>query len=225
MTCKEIMGYLDDYLDGTLSGDQQVIFSQHLGTCKQCQEGLSKEQEFRQNLKDLPVFPLSPAFSQKVFMAAAQQEKRDFHRRSFITGFGSAIAASLALWLVTVAYFSSVPPTSVDVLPTVAISVQEVRKVKLVFDATHALHQAKVSIYLPESVELVGFPGQRVVSWQANLGQGKNLLSLPLRALQEQTGALEAHIEHDGKIKVMRLKFAVEKPGMSGYSKPQLPMV
>ena len=225
MTCSRIKEHLDEYVDGRLREDQSAALLHHLETCGFCRETLRQEREFRQNIMELPVPPLSPDFPSRVFTAAAQQGKRDFHRRSFITGFASAIAAGLALWIVTTNYFGNTPPLPADKLASVAISVQEVRKVKLVFDSARDLQQARVSIRIPESAELIGFEGQRFVSWQANLVKGKNLLALPIRALQEQAGALEAQIEHEGKTRILRLNLTVEKPGVSTYSEPQLPMV
>ncbi len=224
MTCKDNTGDLEEYLDGKLEGERYTILVQHITTCVSCQAELQKRQKLRQALKEMPVPPLSPDFSRRVFMAAAQHGRKELHRRSFYTGFGSAIAAGLALWMVTAVWFQEEPPPA-QPLPTVSIALDEVRKVKLVFTSARELHQAKVSIRLPDNVELAGFPGQRVVSWEADLDQGKNLLALPLRALQQQVGTLEAQIEHDGKIKILRINLAVEKSPITGSSERSLPLV
>ncbi len=36
MTCKELIRFLDDYLDGTLSPAQRDVFEQHLAACIDC---------------------------------------------------------------------------------------------------------------------------------------------------------------------------------------------
>ena len=36
MTCRELMDFLMDYLDGNLPPEKEKVFKQHLGICTQC---------------------------------------------------------------------------------------------------------------------------------------------------------------------------------------------
>jgi predicted anti-sigma-YlaC factor YlaD len=36
MTCKEFIGFLDDYLDGDLPREQKALFDEHLSLCASC---------------------------------------------------------------------------------------------------------------------------------------------------------------------------------------------
>jgi anti-sigma factor RsiW len=35
-TCRELIDFLVDFLDGTLPADQRVVFEEHLGRCPAC---------------------------------------------------------------------------------------------------------------------------------------------------------------------------------------------
>lgn len=41
MTCKEVIGFLGDYLDGVLPWRQQLAFNLHLVSCRQCRRYLA----------------------------------------------------------------------------------------------------------------------------------------------------------------------------------------
>lgn len=45
MTCQEVIGFLSDYLDGTLPWRQNALFVVHLGLCRDCRNYLAS---FRQ---------------------------------------------------------------------------------------------------------------------------------------------------------------------------------
>jgi anti-sigma factor RsiW len=36
MTCRELNGFLDDYLDGSLAPQTRVTFDAHIGKCPEC---------------------------------------------------------------------------------------------------------------------------------------------------------------------------------------------
>lgn len=36
MTCRELIEFLADYLEGSLPSEQRAVFEQHLGICSQC---------------------------------------------------------------------------------------------------------------------------------------------------------------------------------------------
>jgi anti-sigma factor RsiW len=44
MTCKELIDFLDDYVDGRLAADERTRFDRHLGVCRDCRSYLASYQ-------------------------------------------------------------------------------------------------------------------------------------------------------------------------------------
>jgi hypothetical protein len=94
-------------------------------------------------------------------------------------------------------------------IPGVTMALEEPRTVNLVFSSTSALESAMLTVSLPEGIELAGFPGQREISWETSLNEGKNLLPLKLVALTATGGELLARLEHDDRNRTFRLQVDV----------------
>ena len=58
-------------------------------------------------------------------------------------------------------------------------------------------------------IELDGFPGQREITWETSLSEGKNLLPLTLVAVTPTGGELLARLEHDNRNRTFRLQVEV----------------
>ena len=63
-----------------------------------------------------------------------------------------------------------------------------------------------LTVSLPEGVELSGFPGQREITWETSLVEGRNVLPLTLVALTPVGGEVFATLQHGDKDQVFRLK-------------------
>lgn len=215
MTCDDILLELDDYLDQLLDEGQRSRVQAHINQCQRCQQSLHEEMAWRQTVRALPVAPASEGFAQRALQQAKDQQQQSHRHNNFLAGFSSAIAAGLAIWMVTAVFLSEPGESPQNTLKTVNIVLYESTKVKLAFDSPRELGNAKVSLLLPDHVELEGFPGQKQISWHTNLRQGRNMLSLPLRAIQLSQGKLEARIEHEGKSRVIQINLNANKPGMT----------
>ena len=218
MTCNELNKMMDDYLDGELPQAQREAFERHLNDCAGCRSQLSQEQAFRAELKAMPVPAPSADFAERVLRQAVERNVGHHHRHGFVTGFGSALVAGLALWVV-VGLFpvqQGVVPDGKEPLQTVSIALNETQDVKLVFNAAHEVRGAKITIELPENVMIAGYPGRNRLEWQTDLAKGSNLLRLPVIASQAEAGQLVAHIEHDNKVTTLKLRIEVQKPGLRG---------
>lgn len=42
LPCREVLDFLDDYVDGALPEDRRLLFGQHLAACAACREYLSQ---------------------------------------------------------------------------------------------------------------------------------------------------------------------------------------
>jgi len=202
MTCTQARALFDELLDNTLSLPRAEVLQQHLSGCTECRNALTTEQEFRRLLASQEVPPSTPGFAARALHKASRQAMPS-HRRGFIAGFGSAVAAVCVLWLGMAIYQPS--GQGVVSTPAVKLALAAPQTVRLVFDAPADLPQATVSISLPEDTELSGYPGQRQLIWTTSLSKGQNLLALPLVSHRLAEGDLTATIRYGDKEKSFRL--------------------
>ncbi|MBT8090082.1 MAG: hypothetical protein KJO01_07725 [Gammaproteobacteria bacterium] len=169
-----------------------------------------QDQEIQALLKDYPMPEASTAFYDQALARATHEGSRRQRNRWIMTGFGSAVAAGLALWFVGGFFFATpVAPDAEAVIPGITMTLQEPRTVNLVFASTSALDSALLTITLPVGIELAGFPGQREVAWQTSLKEGKNLLPLKLVAVSPVGGEVLARLEHNDRSRTFRLAIDV----------------
>jgi len=169
-----------------------------------------QDQEIRALLKDYPTPTASAAFYDQALARAVHEGPRRQRRRWIMTGFGSAVAAGLALWFVGGFFFATpVTPDARPGIPGITMTLEEPRTVNLVFASEMALDSALLTITLPDGIELAGFPGQREVAWQTSLSEGKNLLPLKLVAVSPVGGEVLARLEHNDRGRTFRLRIEV----------------
>ena len=223
MNCQEFTLLIDDYLDGSLDNNQIVSIEKHITECNSCHEKLSQAQDLLNGLKNIPVPEMSPGFAQRAIRQATEQKQpNEHHRRGFITGFSSAIAAGLVLVLVVGGLLPTQQPDQLPMqtasvhepIQEITLSVEQVQMVNLVFDAPHAVADAELSLTLPPHVELSGYPGQHNLAWRSEIKQGRNVLSLPIRGIAKADGELIAQINSNGKVKSIRIQLHVDDNGI-----------
>jgi hypothetical protein len=165
-----------------------------------------EEQELLELLKDYPVPEAQAGFYDQALVQAAHRGTQRQRNRWLMTGFGSAIAAGLAIWVIT-AMLMTTPqlPDAEPAIPGVTIALAQEQTVRLVFASASALDSATLTVSLPEGIELAGFPGQREITWETSLEKGKNLLPLTLIALTPAGGELLATLEHEDRNRTFRL--------------------
>ena len=220
MNCQQFQQNLDDYLDDALESAQRSEFDHHLAECEICKAQLKRAQQIQSELKNITLPEMSPGFAQRAIRTATQQQPEHHHRRGFITGFSTAAAAGLALALIVAGLLPTTEqsmPTQAPMvasiepsIPEITLSVEKVQMVNLVFDSTQAVANAELSLALPAHVELSGYPGQKMLAWTTNLKQGRNVLSLPIKALTIDSGELVAKINSNGKVKSIRVQLQVD---------------
>ncbi len=157
-------------------------------------------------LKDYPMPQADTAFYDRSLARAAVEGSKRQRNRWLLTGFGSAVAAGLAVLLISGLLATSPDlPTADDTMPGVTIALETPRTVNLVFASATALDSAMLTVSLPDGIELSGFPGQREITWETSLDEGRNILPLTLIALTPNGGELLAVLEHGDRDREFRL--------------------
>lgn len=219
MECTQWQQRLDDYVDGQLSAVDMSAMQQHVAVCPDCRVLLEQQDQLMQSLRTMPVPPLRPGFTpQALKLAVVQGQQR---RRGFATGFSSALAAGVALWAV-VTFMMPDRSLQPDGVAQVQLALYQESTVNLVFYSPKPVSSATLSIALPDNVELVGFPGERTISWQTALTEGQNVLPLPLRASGQVSSQLLASIESGGSKKSFHVQIGVFEPGSTSFPSPLL---
>jgi hypothetical protein len=170
----------------------------------------NEDQEVLALLKDYPMANASAGFYDQALARATHEGSRRQRNRWVVTGFGSAIAAGMVLWLIG-GFFLTTPnlPVPDASIPGIAMTLEEPRTINLMFASESAMASATLTITLPDGIELAGFPGQREIAWETSLVEGKNYLPLELIALTPVGGEVLARIEHDNRDRTFRLLIEV----------------
>ena len=170
------------------------------------------DRELQALLRDYPVPDPGPGFYERALVRASHEGSRRQRNRWLLTGFGSAIAATVAVWIVGGLLLQDpAPDAPAAAIPGITIALAEPRTVNLVFASATALDEAMLTVSLPEGIELQGFPGQREITWETSLTQGRNLLPLTLVALTPAGGEVLARLEHDSRDRTFRLRVDVNE--------------
>ncbi len=169
-----------------------------------------EERELLELLQDYPVPEAEAGFYDRALLRAVHKGSRRHRNRWILAGFGSAVAAGLAIWVIT-AMLMTTPqlPDAEPTIPGVTIAMEQEHTVRLVFASAEALDSATLTVSLPDGIELAGFPGQREITWETSLKEGRNLLPLTLIALTPAGGELLARLEHKDRNRTFRLRVDV----------------
>lgn len=167
--------------------------------------------EIQALLRDYSMPQADAGFYDQALARATHTGSRRQRNRWMMTGFGGAVAAGVAVWLISGMLMTApqMPDAGVASIPGVTMALEEARTVNLVFSSTEAMNSATLTVSLPAGVELAGFPGQTEISWETSLKEGRNLLPLKLIALTPVGGELLARLEHDDRDRVFRLQVNV----------------
>ncbi len=206
MSCKDLKDNFDDYVDETLGEGVTALLDHHVATCDSCQQLIEREHQLRSLLReygDSSMPTPDASFFDQSLIAAQRHGVKQQQKRSWITGFGSAVAAGLAVWLLSGVIIDA--PTTDTAIPTITMALEVPRTINLVFTSESDLKNATLTVSLPEGIEIAGFEGQREITWMTDLKAGKNLLPLRLVATLPTTGELLATLRHGEDDRTFRL--------------------
>jgi hypothetical protein len=147
-------------------------------------------------------------FYDKAVARAIQVGSKKQRTRWVMTGFGGAVAAMLAIWVVSGIFFVG-PDAGEPGVPTVTMALEQPQTFNLVFASATALDNATMTVTLPEGIEVAGFGPQSEITWETSLQEGKNILPLTLVATRPVSGELLATLTHEEDYKTFRLQMTV----------------
>ncbi len=210
MDCVICKQHLDEYFDQGLDSADYRRVQSHLEECAPCRAVYDEEKNLRDMLRSLPVTPANPGFSERVLKGAKREHRL---RRGSRIGFsiGGALAAGLLILLLVGKPLWQAEQSLPTIMQEMTIAVNEPETVNLVVNVPRDLPGSTFIISLPAHVEMDGFPGQRQVSWTADLRQGRNLLALPIQAKNTGTTTLTARIEHGGQSKTLAVRVYIQQ--------------
>ena len=169
-----------------------------------------QDQEILELLKDYPMPEATAGYFDQALVRATHEGTRRQRNRWVVTGFGSAIAAGLAFWLIGGFFLTTPDLPSADMeIPGIVMTLEEPHTVNLVFASAEKLDSATLTVTLPDGIEMSGFPGQREITWQTSLKAGRNLLPLTLIATSPLGGEVYATLQHDDRGRTFRLRVDV----------------
>ena len=223
MQCSELQKHIDDRLDDQLDGGMRAAMDAHLANCPSCRSCVREEQAMREMLSDMPVPESTPGFAARALRQAAVAHSVTNATRPkmvFASGFAAVLMVGVVLWFVTGIYGPQGEQGSVHQaqLAQVTIQLQETHRVRLSFNAPADMERVRVSLELPEHVELEGYPGRKQIAWYTKLQKGDNVLSLPLSGLKASRGRFIARVGSGETAKEIHINLNVEQSGVSTLS-------
>lgn len=211
MNCTLINEQLDDYLDGEVAPDQASALDGHISECASCQQIVADERALRNRLQEYGDWTMprpDAAFFDRAMLRATQNGAKRQRNRWVMTGFGGAMAAALAIWMIGGVFFSA-PQIEDAAVPGVTMALEEPRTLNLVFSSAVALADATMTVMLPQGIEIEGFEGQREITWMTSLKEGRNVLPLTLIATSSQGGELLATLRHEEDDRSFRVQVTI----------------
>ena len=192
MNCEFTTKYLYDFLDGALDSEKTQVIQSHINQCEACYALLSREQDLRKSLRELPV----PALRSDFVRSALNNAKgRHEQARARKYAMGGALAVGFVLFLAA-NLLVTMPMNKSISEPEITLNRGQIHEIKLVFNSKRNIDSAIITVRLPGNVTLKGFPDRQAISWKGRLKQGKNLLVLPVMATGPVAGDLITSIEH-----------------------------
>ena len=211
MNCRVAGGLINDFFDGALSKDTEEKVLHHLGDCVPCHNLFKNEKQLREMLQNLPAPLPSPDFTDQVVQKAVSEAHGKGRFKAAISMCGG-IAAVIALWLLVSLSGTIFPGAEKqNTLADMTLELQKKTTIRMVFNTPHDMLHSKITLHVPPHLEIVGFPGEREISWNIDLFKGKNLLELPVVAKKTGQTKLVALIAYQNKKKKMTLTTQIKE--------------
>lgn len=201
MVCQEIDDLLQDFIDDKLSPADTELVAAHHRSCADCAGKYQDALAVIDVLKQVEVAPASPDFAARAITGASSANQRRLVR---VPGrIAAGIAASLVMLALVFGVFDS---RITDQDNAVVLLGDEIEVVKVAIDSAHAIDGVRMTIDISENLEISGYADQKVISWNADLKQGTNVIALPISALARGEGEITTRVELNDRVKIFRIK-------------------
>lgn len=213
MHCEQARDHIQEWLDGSLEEGREAALMTHLGACQSCRDEHRAMRALKDELQRLPAPVLPVGLERRLFRAPSPVVPR-------FTAVAAILVMAVALTLTSQWMPSGERVAAPSPVAQVQLSVEREQKVQVALSAKRELKGVRLTLVLPNNVELAGFPEQREVSWETDLLAGDNRLSLPLIAHSAGSGDLIARIDHNGESREMRVRLVAQVPVTQGWLGP-----
>ena len=217
MNCREFNLNIDDYIENSLNDKLAQAARAHIEACTACRHRFENRLQMKKSLAEMPIPKMRDGFADQAIHSATQPEDASRHSKSspkfrwaFGAGFATAVAAGFAVW-----FFVNTFSDNKQDLQALNIQLHELKTVKILFESPQPMNNAKVSLLLSENIAIDGYTDKRMLTWSTKLKAGKNVLTLPVRALGVGNGELVTRVEFGGKSKLIRFSVNVDKTHQS----------
>lgn len=201
MTCREIDNLLQDFIDDKLSPADTELVAVHHRSCAACAGKYQDALAVIDILKHVEVTPASPDFASRALAGASRANQRPFIR---IPGrMAAGIAASLVM-LALIFVFSDSKVADRD--NAIVLLRDEIKVIKVAIDSAHAIDGVRMTIDISGNLEISGYEDQKIISWNADLKQGTNVIALPISARARGEGEITTRVELNDKVKIFKIK-------------------
>jgi hypothetical protein len=223
MTCERARARFEDYLDAALPENERQEFDQHLRTCVSCKSELLELQALRSMLAELPAGAPAPGALDSILRAAVRPAASRRGIRWQEPRWAAPGLAAAAVLLIALGIRVGMDlPGAKPIGPQVVLTAQpvlldgNVQHVALLFRATDVVHDADISLWLPQDVQIAGRPGLRHISWHIDLKSGPNVLELPLIATGSHSGTLVVQIAGGSLLRRLDVPISMRRPHGAG---------
>lgn len=217
MNCNETQTVLDSYLDGDLLPKEVQLFDEHIKNCVSCRDEVAEEKNTRELLSTMAYEPPSDDFEKRVFNNVRKHHASNGvlnkERKTFATGFISAIAASFVIWVATAVFFNTDKLAESQVI---SVAMNQVQTVRLMLDSENDVEQVTLTLGLPNNIRLKGYENDSQLVWKTSLNKGDNILALPIKAISHGQGNLIAKIQYGDRSKQFRILIKTFKDSVHG---------
>ena len=219
MNCVYVQSHLIELADGTLAPADSTAMHVHIAQCETCRTQWLAESHWRSAASRVPVPEIRADFAAQVF-ARARAAHPAAPRHGFRTGFITAMAASLALWVTAGLWTGTQSVTDNNQLPVVRVALHQAGTIDLVFQSPEDFGVATIAMQLPENFEIAGQPGVRELTFESPIKRGNNRLAIPVVAIAPGAGDFLAKIQHLDKQKEFRVRLDTSNPHQNSQSAP-----
>ena len=228
MNCENIKLAVHDYHHDTLSAmnnesasDINNSIHNHLSECDSCQTFYEQHKTIQKQLFSIPRPKAAHSLKQRIVADRAYQQLKKRRQKTVYLSMAASICLSvLTILLINVgnqsgnleqAALLANAPLQSNTQSSISTLKNKPSQVNFLVHSEQIIDNVTFTLSVPPQMVLYGYNGQKTLSWNGKLKQGKNLLTVPVMALSEQTSVLVMKIRHKNAIKEYRVAVNVRQ--------------